>query len=198
MTKSLRKKWGPTRVSKPWPAEYQSSNASDWTSWPSKCDLHPVNYVLHDSVTLPYEPQDDKTNKMTCAPSEDSDLPEHPPSLIRAFTARMKKPRVLSYPFSAQRWLWSDWADAQADLSLHWTHRSICWFCHAAAHIFVSVNVSLQSLKVSLQCVLVSIWFESLMATTHFILLPIHFVKKPWENSIELLYLKRNTLKILP
>ena len=26
-----------------------------------------------------------KTNKMTCAPSEDSDQPGHPPSLIRVF-----------------------------------------------------------------------------------------------------------------
>ena len=31
------------------------------------------------------EPQHDKTNKMTCAPSEDSDQPGHPPSLIRVF-----------------------------------------------------------------------------------------------------------------
>ena len=29
---------------------------------------------------------------------------------------------VLSYPLSAQRRLWSDWADAQADLSLRWVH----------------------------------------------------------------------------
>ena len=28
----------------------------------------------------------------------------------------------------------SDWADAQADLSLRWTQRSFCWFCHEAAH----------------------------------------------------------------
>ena len=28
---------------------------------------------------------------------------------------------------------WSDWADAQTDLNLHWAHRSFCWFCHAAA-----------------------------------------------------------------
>ena len=33
---------------------------------------------------------------------------------------RMKKGWVLSYPLSAQRRLWSDWADAQADLSLRW------------------------------------------------------------------------------
>ena len=28
----------------------------------------------------------------------------------------------------------SDWADAQADLSLGWAHMSVCWFCHEAAH----------------------------------------------------------------
>ena len=29
---------------------------------------------------------------------------------------------------------WSDWADAQADLSLRWAHKPFCWFCHDAAH----------------------------------------------------------------
>ena len=36
-------------------------------------------------------------------------------------------------PIEAQRRLWSDWADAQADLSLHWAHMPFCWFCHKAA-----------------------------------------------------------------
>ena len=57
-----------------------------------------------------------------CAPSEDSDQPwhlpslirvlaepGHPPSLIRVFAVHVKKAWVLSYPFSAQRRLWSDW-----------------------------------------------------------------------------------------
>ena len=48
-----------------------------------------------------------------CAPSEDSDQPGHLPSLIWVFAFRMKKAWVLS----AQRRLWSDWADAQADPS---------------------------------------------------------------------------------
>ena len=52
-----------------------------------------------------------------CAPSEDSDQPGHPPSLIRVFTVSMKNPWVLSYPLSAQWRLCSDWADAQADHS---------------------------------------------------------------------------------
>ena len=63
-----------------------------------------------------------------CAPSEDSDQPGHPPSLIRVFAVRMKKARVLSYPLSAQWRLWSDWADAQADLSLRWAHSHFVGF----------------------------------------------------------------------
>ena len=30
---------------------------------------------------------------------------------------------------------WSDWADAQADLSLGWAHISVCWFCRVVAQI---------------------------------------------------------------
>ena len=40
----------------------------------------------------------DKTNKMICAPSEDSDQPGHPPNLIRVFAARMNKAWALRYP----------------------------------------------------------------------------------------------------
>ena len=35
-----------------------------------------------------FEPQHNKTNKMTCAPSEDSDQPGHSPSVIRVFAVR--------------------------------------------------------------------------------------------------------------
>ena len=48
-----------------------------------------------------FEPPRDKTNKMACAPSEDSDQPGHPPSLIRVFAVRMKKAQVLSFQLSA-------------------------------------------------------------------------------------------------
>ena len=63
-----------------------------------------------------------------CVPSEDSFQPGHPPSLIRVFAVRLKKPCVLSYPLSTQRRLWSDWADAQADLSLRWAHTHFVGF----------------------------------------------------------------------
>ena len=64
-----------------------------------------------------YEPPHDKTNKMTCAPSEDSDQPGHSSSLIRFFAVRLRKRWALRYPLR----LWSDWAD------------SFCYFCHQAA-----------------------------------------------------------------
>ena len=52
-------------------------------------------------IKIQTEPPHDKTNKMTCAPSKDSDRPGHPPSLIRVFALRTKKPCVLSFPLSA-------------------------------------------------------------------------------------------------
>ena len=56
------------------------------------------------------EPPHDKTNKMIVRP------------------AKTQKAWVFSYPFSAQRRLWSDWVDAQADLSLRWAHSHIVGF----------------------------------------------------------------------
>ena len=62
----------------------------------------------------------------------------HPPSLTRVFAVRLKENGILRYPVSALRRLWSDWVDAQDDLSLRWAHRSFCWFCHEAAHSYQS------------------------------------------------------------
>ena len=64
----------------------------------------------------------DKTNKMTCTPSEDSDQPGHPPCLTRVFTVRLKDSQGPNAFSGGQRRLWSDWADAQADLNLRWAH----------------------------------------------------------------------------
>ena len=82
-------------------------------------------FVALPGCLLEFDPPHDKTNKMTCAHSEDSDQPVHPPSLITVFVVRMMKAWVLSYPL----------ADAQADLSRRWAHRSFCWFCHEVAHL---------------------------------------------------------------
>ena len=68
------------------------------------------------------------------APLE-ADQPGHPPSLIRFFAVRSMGSQGLKVSACGQRSLWSVWADAQADLSLRWAHRSFCWFCHAQAQI---------------------------------------------------------------
>ena len=94
---------------------YDSSVYSDtWLLYRGKREL----------VALPvvFEPAHDKINKMTCAPNEDLGQLGHPPSLIRVFPVRMKKHWAFNYLLSAQWRLWSDWADAQADLSLHLAH----------------------------------------------------------------------------
>ena len=77
------------------------------------------------------EPPHDKTNEMACAPSGESDRPGHPPSLMRVFAVRMKKPRVFSYPLSTSED--SDQTGRTADLSLRWAHMPFCWFYRAAA-----------------------------------------------------------------
>ena len=56
----------------------------------------------YNQTPLTYEPPHAKTNKMTCAPSEDAEQPRHPPSLIRVFAVRMKKHWAINYLLSAQ------------------------------------------------------------------------------------------------
>ena len=87
-----------------------------------------------------------------CAPSEDSDQAGHPPSLISAFAVHMKKACVLSYPLSAQRRPWSDWADAQAESSMG--AQSLCWFCHFAAQLFYVLKFSrVLTVNMCIRCV---------------------------------------------
>ena len=77
-------------------------------------------FIIVNIVKHTVEPPHDKTNKMTVRPAK-TDQPGHPPSLIRVFAVRMKIAWVLCYPLSASE-DWSDWVDAQADLSLRWAH----------------------------------------------------------------------------
>ena len=82
------------------------------------CSLESIGIHVSSVFTLPTDFRDcyarsqflisseaprDKTNKMACAPREDSAQTRHPPSLIRVFAVRMKKVWVLSYPLSSQR-----------------------------------------------------------------------------------------------
>ena len=57
------------------------------------------------------------------------------PSLIRVFAMRSLGSSGPKLSSCGQRRLWSDWADAQADLNLRWAYMPFCWFCHEAAQI---------------------------------------------------------------
>ena len=77
---------------------------------------------------------------------------------------------------------WSDWADAQVDLSLRGAHTSICWFCHEAAQIF-SWNIDLSDYRCwselsSLMVVTIGlIWKMSTLKPVHLALRNLsHFV----------------------
>ena len=65
------------------------------------------------------------------------------------FTVRMKKAWVLSYPWSAQWRLWSDWMDAQADLSLLWVHSHFVGFVMLRLKLFDAEFVAISELGLS-------------------------------------------------
>ena len=93
-----------------------------------------------------------------CEPSKDSDQPGHPPSLIRVFPVRSMGSQGPKLCSCGQRRLWSDWANAQADLSLRWAHHHIVGFvmrrltccCTCLFLHFVSVNFCCLSCEILL------------------------------------------------
>ena len=50
------------------------------------------------------------------------------PTMWLCAQRRLRSAWILSYPLNAQRRLWSDWANAQADLSLRWAHSHFVGF----------------------------------------------------------------------
>ena len=73
-------------------------------------------------LVLKYEPQNSKTNKMTCPVK--TDQPGH-----RTVWCLRSPPEEATR--KAHREDWSDQANAQTDLSLQSAHKSVCRFCSA-------------------------------------------------------------------
>ena len=91
-------------------------------------------------VTLTNELRHEKTNKVACAPRDDSDQPWQSPSQIRVFAVRLKGCEGSKLALCWQWRLWSDWADAQADLSRRWAHITLCWFSRVTAQIISELS----------------------------------------------------------
>ena len=82
-----------------------------------------------------------QTNKVTVRPAKTQIKPGHMPSLIRAFNVRSigsYRPKVSS---CGQRRLWSDWADAQAHLSLRWAHVILLVFSYCGLFGSFAMNI---------------------------------------------------------
>ena len=82
------------------------------------------------TLHLTNKPQRQKTYLQTCAPSEDTDQPAHTRSLIRIFTGHSLDNQGCKVSSRGQRRLWSDCANAQADLSLRLTDMTEGTFSH--------------------------------------------------------------------
>ena len=78
---------------------------------------YPCEYTDLETGKTPFEPPDDKTNKMACTPSACAQWVAKDPIFLHADSED-----------------WSDLPDAQADLSLRWTHMPFCCISHEAAH----------------------------------------------------------------
>ena len=132
-----------------------SLNDLPWTFQRHSSSFDYLNQII-------IEPPHDKTNKMACASSEDSDQPGHPPSLIRVFAVRMKRHWVISYPLSALLRL-----IRLGGCPVRWAQRSFCRFCHAAANKIIchmwrySRTRNIQNTKIKRYCLSVSfsLWF---------------------------------------
>ena len=115
--------------------DYELSFLLVWVCYVQRCPefnsliefYHPVqHYECHARMFIfLFEPPQDKTNKKTCVPSEDSDQPEHPLSLNRIFAVCAKDSQGHKASLCGQ------WRLIRLCLG----HRSFCWFFHAVAHL---------------------------------------------------------------
>ena len=75
-----------------------------------------------------FEPADDKTYNKTCVTSKDLDHSVHPTTMARVLGHHSLDSMEAVHGTCDQRRLWSDCAEAQADLSLRLSHKSYCSF----------------------------------------------------------------------
>ena len=147
--------------------------ASGFGSWGTPFESHWSRILAHDlrSVLLQpktgrnviNEPAHDKTYNKTCVRSKDSDQPVHPPNMPKVLVySSLDSPGAVEGTCD-QRRLWSDCADAQADLSLRWSHVFLR-ICRALAQIpiirkrFNALSLSLTPLHLVDITISFSIW----------------------------------------
>ena len=138
-----------------------------------------------------YEPPHDKINKMACAPSEDSDQPGHPPSLIRVFAVRMKKAGVHSYPLSAQRRLIS-LGESESWLGTHAIFLVLSWGGSYNEWKLKWQNIFSDTLHISLSFLFQLVKVMPLLLVLPAAILPVlPGNKQLWYHQITFMFLKQ-------
>ena len=106
-------------------------NTEGWKGWKSWTTI-----LCHAAAGATKTRAKTRQNQQSVRPAKTPiSLDIHP--VWSVFAVRMKKPWVLSYPMNAQRRFWSDWVDAQADLSLCWAHTHFVGFVMSRLTLFV-------------------------------------------------------------
>ena len=123
---------------------HQESSQMSWLmrKWHTLASMHTLAVLPEPSLfaLIIYEPPHDKTKKMICVPSQDSDQPGHLPSLIRVLA-------VHSVVAQDPRFLHADSEDSDQTGQmprLIWIFAwcmSFCWFCHVAAHLGILMTM---------------------------------------------------------
>ena len=76
----------------------QNRKSNTWSKVSASLPWLADHLYVTELFTKIIEPQHNKTNKITCAPSDDSDQPVYPLCVIRDFTVHLKKHWVFGYP----------------------------------------------------------------------------------------------------
>ena len=98
--------------------------------------LHLVDPSIFANWTSPFEPPHGKTNKLTCAPSKESDQPGHPLSdqglrYPHEETLGLKLPIVCTVTTQIRLGGCPGWSESLLGTL------SFCWFCHAMAYLLI-------------------------------------------------------------
>ena len=121
---------------------WEHSEDSDQTRW-----MPQINFMKYRLAVLTKDPfyfvKNEKSRLMTKPTKRsvhpaDSDQPGHPPSLIRVFTVRSMGSWGPNVSSCGQQRLWSDWVDAQADLSLRWAESHLIDFVMRRLKVYCS------------------------------------------------------------
>ena len=90
----------------------------------------------------------------------------------------MKKAWFLSYPLSAQRRRWSDWADAQAELSLRWAH------IHFVGFVMLRLKCAIEQKSNAAYLCFTLITFENINPFKRHMQILYHFKDPYWKNAM--------------